>query len=142
MNPIPENESAERRLPESPVDRKNRWRDKFPNAFRGALTAFRTQNSFWIHLPLAVLVMIVAVILQATLLECAILLLCIGGVLVAELLNTGLELIAKVVTDREDERIRLALDTGAGAVLIASLIALVVGALILGNRLLVFLELV
>ena len=64
------------------------------------------------------------------------LLLSIGMVFVAELLNTSIEFIASAVTSNYDPRIEAALDVASGAVLVASLVAVIVGGLVLGCGLL------
>ena len=56
---------------------------------------------------------------------------CIGGVLVAEMLNTSLEYLAQAITDQPDPRIGKALDVASGSVLLASLFAAIVGLIVL-----------
>ncbi len=99
------------------------------------LFAFRTQNSFWVHLPVAVAVIIGAALHGVSRLEWAILILCIAVVLAAELFNSAIEHLAQAITDEESPHLRDALDVAGGAVLVASLGALTVGSLILLTRL-------
>jgi diacylglycerol kinase len=111
------------------------WPRKFAVAFRGILLAVRTQCSFWVHLPVAVAVLVGATLHGVTRVEWAILLVCITMVLAAEAFNTALEFLAKAITQEENENIRHALDVASGAVLITSLGALAVGSLLLLTRL-------
>jgi diacylglycerol kinase len=111
------------------------WVRKFRHAGRGAAHAFRTQRSFWVHLPVAVAVIIGGMLHGVSQIEWAILILCIAIVLSAELFNTALEYLSQAITDDEDEHIRNALDVASGAVLVASIGALVVGCLVLVTKL-------
>jgi diacylglycerol kinase len=88
-----------------------------------------------IHLSAAAAVVVAGVLLRATLVEWCLLVVCIAVVLAAELFNTALEHLARAVTREHDEQIRNALDTSAGAVLIAATGAAIVGAAIFVNRL-------
>jgi diacylglycerol kinase len=62
------------------------------------------------------------------------LLLCIGVVLTAELFNSAIETLHRGLDAETRERTWKALDIAAGAVLMASLTAMVVGLLVFGKR--------
>lgn len=111
------------------------WSLKFRNAFRGMRVGMLGQTSFYAHSVISLLVFVAAIALHVTLLEWCVLLLCIGLVLTAELMNSSLECFGKAITDEFDEDIRDALDIASGAVLIASISAAIVGATILIFRL-------
>jgi diacylglycerol kinase len=115
--------------------RRLSWARKFQLAARGVVWAFRTQVNFRVHLALAVAVVGAAAVLQCSLVEWCVLVLCIMTVLAAETFNTSLEHLARAVTREQHEEIRNALDTAAGAVLLTAVGAATVGAAILGNRL-------
>lgn len=66
----------------------------------------------------------------------AIVLLMSSVVLAAELFNTAVEALADAVHPQQHEQIRLAKDIAAGAVLLASVVALLVGGLIFSEALL------
>ena len=110
-----------------------RWAKKFADAFRGARIAIRGQRSFLVHLPVAVLA--AAAGMRVSLAQSCILILCITAVLAAEMFNSALESLAKAITREHDERIRDALDVASAAVLVASIGAVVVGAIVFGLRL-------
>lgn len=112
------------------------WRRKFGHAFRGVKTAFRGQSSFAVHYFFAVAVVAAALVLQVSMVEASVLLVCITGVLVAEMFNTALEHLAKAVSREWHPEIKAALDVGSGAVLIAAGGAVLVGLIIFGPRLL------
>ena len=104
-----------------------RWTNKFRYAFGGIGFAVKTENSFAVHIPGAILVMLFAWWLQCSLLECSVLVLCIGIVFVAELFNTAIERLARAITLDELPEIGRALDIASGAVLAASLTSIVIG---------------
>ena len=112
-----------------------RWRDKFKEAFRGAKRGVRGQSSFFVHFFFAALALAGAVALECSLIEWCILIFCIGGVLTAELFNSALETLFRGLDEDSRGRWHHCLDISAGAVLIASLTALVVGGLIFISRL-------
>ncbi|MBX7164849.1 MAG: diacylglycerol kinase family protein [Pirellulales bacterium] len=118
---------------------REHWRRKFGHAFRGVKTAFRGQSSFFVHYFFAAAVVAAAVVLQVSLVEASVLLLCIAGVLVAEMFNTALEHLAKAVTEEYHPAVKAALDVGSGGVLMAAVGAVLVGLLIFGPRLLALL---
>lgn len=106
------------------------WKHKFGNALRGIKRGVRGESSFFVHFFVAVCVVVSAVVFQLPLARWCLLILCIGSVLVAEMFNTALERFAKACTDEQNADIRDALDMASGAVLLASISAVVVGALI------------
>ncbi|MEI7863242.1 MAG: diacylglycerol kinase [Planctomycetota bacterium] len=110
------------------------WSAKFAVAFRGLFRALRSQSSFGVHLPIALLVAAAAAILRATAVEWGILLLAIGIVLLAEMFNTALESLARALQTGPHPRVRDALDIASGAVLLASLLAAAIGLTVLGHR--------
>lgn len=79
---------------------------------------------------MAAAVVACAVIFRANLWQWCVLLLCITIVLAAEMFNTVLEYFGKMITDKFDPRMRDALDIGSAAVLVASIGAAIVGAII------------
>ena len=126
-----------------PFELSNRgWRRKFSVAFGGMLVGIKGPrgpsgpNSFMEHVPCAIVVIAAGLLLNLDWGSLAILLLCIGCVFVSELFNSSIEQLAKAVTKESNEHVRAALDIASGAVLVASLTAFIVGALIFGQRLL------
>lgn len=115
------------------------WSQKFLHALRGLRVGSQGQSSFVVHVPTACFVLAAAAQLRVTALEWCVLVICITLVLTAELLNCALERLARAVTQEYDERVRDALDVSAAAVLVAALGSIVVGSVILGFRLGVYL---
>lgn len=112
------------------------WRRKFRDAFRGQKRGFRGESSFFVHFFAAAAVVVAAAALGADRVEWCLLLVCITGVLTAEMLNSAIERLAKAIDENYDPRLRDALDIAAGAVLTAAVGAAVVGVVILGRLIL------
>ena len=115
---------------EGPRGVNRSWAAKFRGAFCGIRRGVRGQSSFTVHFIATAIVIIVAALLRADAIQWCILLICITMVLAAEMFNTALEYLAKGITDRHDENIGLALEIASGAVLVASIGASIVGAII------------
>ncbi len=111
------------------------WRQKFSHALRGLKRGVRGQSSFFVHFFVAAMVGAAGLALEATLVDWCLLVLCVAGVLVAEMFNSSLEWLAKAVTNQYDERLRDALDISSGAVLLAAAGAVVVGLIVFLHRL-------
>ncbi|QDT01743.1 Undecaprenol kinase [Rubripirellula lacrimiformis] len=108
------------------------WARKFAFALAGLIYAVRSQNSFWIHLPIAVAVIAVAAWLQVEAWRWCMLVVATGMVIAAELVNTSIEMIVKVLHPDHDVRIGHALDAAAAAVLVTAIGAVTVGLITLG----------
>jgi len=118
----------ERQPERSPLERS--WSVKFGDAFRGIKLGIRGQSSFFVHFFVAAAVVAAGVVLGVDLVEWCLLLLCITGVLTAEMFNSALEHLARAVDRSENRHLGSALDIGSAAVLTASIGASLVGAII------------
>ena len=121
---------------ENPNQPSHSWIAKFHYAFRGLGLGLREQNSFLVHAPIAVAVLLAAMLFRVTQAEWCILTLCIIVVCSAEMFNSALEHMAKAVSREYREELRDSLDTAAAAVLVAALGSVVIGAIIFAPRLL------
>ena len=113
------------------------WHRKFAVAISGIFWAARSQTSFRIHLPIAAAVIVLAAWGRVDAWRWVAVLLAIAMVLSAELLNTSIEQLVSAVHPAHDERIGRALDAAAGAVLVLSIAAILIGLIALGPPLLV-----
>jgi len=102
----------------------------FAYAFRGMWWALCSQVNFRIHFLMALVVIIAAVAFKLGTAEWAALILCIGGVMSAELINTALEVFANKIHPGFDKEIGKAKDLAAAAVLVMALAAIIVGLII------------
>ena len=105
------------------------WRS-FHYAIAGVLDAVRTQPNMRVHLVIAAAVLIATLMLRLERIYVIAVVLTIALVLSLELLNTAIEAIVDLLTVAHHPLAKTAKDAGAGAVLIASLGAVVVGYLV------------
>ena len=105
----------------------------FRYAWAGVRYAFLTQRNFRIHLIVGIVAIALALWLQLTRAELAIIGLTTGAVLTMELLNTAIESVVDLtVKQTYHDLAKIAKDCAAGAVLISALAAvLVAGSLLL-----------
>lgn len=111
------------------------WRGKFHDAFRGLKLGIRGQSSFFVHFFFTALVIAAAYVLGCSLVEWCLLALCIGFVLVTELFNSAVETLFRGLDENTRSRVWPCLDIAAGAVLLASIIAAIIGTLVFISRL-------
>ncbi|WP_234735866.1 diacylglycerol kinase family protein [Tellurirhabdus bombi] len=107
----------------------------FRFAFAGIHALFRYENNAKIHLLAAFAVVFISFWLDLTRAEWAIILTQIGLVWMAEAFNTAVEKLADVASPDYHPQIKAVKDISAGAVLLVVLVAVVVGLLILGEKL-------
>jgi diacylglycerol kinase len=121
---------------EAPRPRSRRpWRDKFGAAARGLKWGVRGHSSFSVHFFFTALVLAAAIVLRCGPLEWCLLVGCIGAVLTAELFNSAVETLFRGLDEETKSRVWPCLDIAAGAVLLASLTASVIGSIIFLGRL-------
>jgi diacylglycerol kinase len=115
-----------------------RWRAKFAVAFRGIKQGIRGHSSFFVHFFFAALSLAAAIVLYCDVVEWCALLGCIGFVLTAELFNSALETLFRGLDEPTRQRVWPCLDIAAGAVLLASILAVIIGAVIFLPKLAAF----
>ena len=106
----------------------------FNYAFEGIIHVVRTQRNMKIHLGLAIIVLVAAFFFDLDRLSIVALFVAISFVFITEMLNTALEYAIDIFTSRYDPLAKLAKDVAAGAVLVATLNALVVAYLVFYDR--------
>ena len=99
----------------------------FGFAFAGLKYVFKTQHNFWIHICISALVIIAGIVLKVTVNDWRWLIAAMAMVLVAEILNTAIELACDAVSDQFHPEIQKSKDIAAAAVLIASAAAAIIG---------------
>ncbi len=112
----------------------------FRHAWRGIGLVVRSQHNAWIHLLATVLVLVAGYLTVLSWMEWCALVLAIGFVWVAEALNTALEFLADEVSTEKRELIGKAKDAAAGAVLLASMAAVVIGLIVFVPHWIVMIE--
>ena len=107
----------------------------FDHAYRGLIYAVRTQRNMRVHVVIAALVLVGSLLVGVSKLELAGLVFVILLVFITELFNTALEFAIDLVTKEYHPLAKLAKDISAGAVLVSSVGAVLVGYLILADNL-------
>jgi len=108
--------------------------ESFNYAFEGIIHVLRTQRNMRIHFVVAALVLVAALASGVDKLELIALLLAIAFVLITEMVNTAIEGAIDVATTSFDPMAKLAKDIAAGAVLIASAVAVAIGYLVFSGQ--------
>lgn len=102
----------------------------FIYAFKGIATLFRDEHNARIHAAVTVVVIIAGFLLHLSPMEWCVVVLCIGGVLMAEAFNSAIEALADKISPDQDPLIGKAKDLGAGAVLLLVFGAVTAGLII------------
>ena len=108
----------------------------FKFAFRGFSSLILHEHNSRIHLFSAVIVIILGLILKVSFIEWCLLILAIGLVFLAELLNSSLEAVSDAIHPEWHEKIMKAKDYAAAGVLVAAIISVLIGGLIFIPRIL------
>lgn len=103
----------------------------FKVAMNGLVYTFKTQRHMRVHLYVVITIVLLGVLFNLGLREVLLLLFMISLVLVAEMFNSAIEATVDLVQPNYHPLAKFAKDIAAGAVLITSIIAIVVAALML-----------
>jgi undecaprenol kinase len=113
-----------------------RFKFSFRNALHGIQTAFRTQRNLRIHIFIALIVIISAILLKVTYLDWLILILTIMLVIITEIFNTALEFTVDLFSPDFSHQAKKAKDVSAAGVLVTSFFAILIGLIIFIPKLL------
>lgn len=102
----------------------------FTYAVAGIGYAFRSQVNMRFHSIAASVVIISAIILHLSALEWCIVLLCIGSVIAAELINTSIEINVDLLSPGRNEKAGHVKDLAAAAVLVICTISAIIGSIV------------
>lgn len=111
---------------------ENKWKNKnfieaLKNSSTGMKYAFQTERNLKIQLVFAMIAIILAIVLKLTPMEWMILMVVIGSVLFAEMVNTAIEIMLDAYTQEPNKNIKLVKDVASGAVLLTSIVSVVIG---------------
>lgn len=109
-------------------------------AGRGVFYVIRTQRNMKIHLTMAGIVLGLGAVLELSKFEWISIMFAMFLVMVAEIMNTAIEVNVDLVTRKLRPRAMVAKDTAAGAVFIASLGAVVIGLLVFVEKIILFFQ--
>lgn len=102
----------------------------FNFAFKGLFAFFKTESKAIIHTVAAVLAVTAGVILKISILQWGLISLVIGMVFISELINSCMERLVDMVSPEHNVQAGHIKDMAAGAVLMASIIAIITGLLV------------
>lgn len=105
-------------------------------AWSGVKSTFINEPNFRVHLIAACSAVATGVIVHLSPVEWALLVFTITAVVVLELVNTSIETIVNMISPEWNDAAKLAKDTAAAAVLLASFAAVLIGACLFGPKLL------
>ncbi|MBM6676756.1 diacylglycerol kinase family protein [Olsenella uli] len=109
------------------------FRKSFLFAIQGFRTAVATERNIKVMLATGACAVVAGLALQLDLLSWAIILLCCGVVIMAELLNTAVETVVDLVSPEFHPLAGRAKDIAAAAVWVLSVIVAIVGVLVFAN---------
>ena len=112
------------------------FRKSFLFAIQGFRTAVTTERNIKVMLCVGALAVVAGLILQLDLLSWAIVLLCCGVVIMAELFNTAIETVVDLVSPEFHPLAGRAKDIAAAAVWFLSAVVAVVGLIVFANAVL------
>lgn len=106
----------------------------FKNARKGMRLVLKSEVNIRVHFCIAFIVLILAFVLDFSIERICILLLTIGFVIVAEMVNSAVEFsLDAVFHNRYSKLVGMAKDISAGAVMFASVVAILIGILLFGD---------
>ena len=109
----------------------------FKNARKGMRLVLKSEINIRVHFCIAMIALALAFLFDFSVERMCILLLTIGFVIVTEMVNSAIEYsLDAVFHNRYSRLVGMAKDISAGAVMFASVIAIVIGVLLLGSALL------
>jgi diacylglycerol kinase len=112
----------------------SRFRRSFGHAIRGFQRALATENSFRIHVVVALCVSIALCFLRLDRIDTAFIIFVMATILVLELVNTVVERFVGLLEPRVHPYVGVIKDLMAAAVLVMTLAAIAIGALLLSSR--------
>lgn len=111
--------------------------ESFVNASRGVLYTVLKEKNMKIHLIAAVLVFLAGIWLDISRIEFAILCLTIALVICFELINTAMEVVVDFIVDVYHPKAKIIKDVSAGAVFVSAFFSIIIGIIILGEKLMI-----
>jgi len=115
--------------------RESKLVESFNAAIEGFLYVIKTERNMRIHILFAIFILLLGIYLNFTHVEMMILAISVTLVLVAEMINTAIELIVDIIVQMEFHPIaKVIKDTSAGAVLVTVINAVIVGYMLFAGK--------
>ena len=116
--------------------------DSFKHAKDGIKTGVKQERNMKIQFTIMILVIILGFILKISATEWIICIILFGLVISLELVNTAIETTVDLVTNEVKDLAKIAKDTAAGAVLVAAILATIIGMIIFLPKVMTILEVI
>jgi diacylglycerol kinase (ATP) len=107
----------------------------FKYALSGIAYTFRTQPNFKIHTLAAITAIAASFILNISQTEKIVIVFTISLVLIAEMINTSIESVVDLLTDKFHQEAKIAKDVSAGMVLLSAIASIFIAFIIFGKYL-------
>ena len=114
--------------------------NSFKYAFKGIISALLSERNMKIHVNIMALVIIFGLILNISVGEWFVCIICFAIVISAEMFNTAFEQMVDIAMPEKDPRAKFVKDVAAGGVLVLAIASLVIGLIIFVPKGLFFLE--
>lgn len=99
-------------------------------AMNGLMRVMKFEHNARIHMVAAILAIVMGIIFRISTIEWTLIVLCIGLVFTAEIMNTAVEKLVDLVSPQKNEQAKVIKDLSAASVLFIALISLVAGLII------------
>lgn len=120
--------------------RKKSLTNAFNAAIQGILYTFKSERNMRIHYFCAAFILMFSLLFNFTKIEVAVLSIAVMLVLICETINTSIEKTVDLITEDFNPLAKIAKDVAAGAVLLSSMVALIVGYILFFDKLTTFSE--
>ena len=110
--------------------------DALKNAIKGLAYTVKTQLNIKRQIAIAIFVIAMGIILKIPKIEFMFLIFSIALVIFAETVNTAIETVVDMYTEKYNEKAKIAKDVGAGAVLVCSLNSIVIAVIVFAEKIL------
>ena len=117
--------------------KKQGFSNTFKNARKGMRLVLKSEVNIRVHFCIAMIVLALAFVLNFSVERMCILLLTVGFVIATEMMNSAIEFsLDAVFHNKYSKLVGMAKDISAGAVMFASVLAIVIGVLLFGTQIL------
>lgn len=112
----------------------NNFNSSFKNARKGMRLVLKSERNIRAHMVIALCVLFLAILFGFRPIEICVLLLTIGMVIIAEMLNTAIEFaLDATFKNKYSVMVGMAKDISAGAVMVASVLSVAIGVILFGQ---------
>lgn len=108
--------------------------DAWKKAFNGIWYSIRTQRNIKVQLVIAIIVIIASIYFKLNITECMFLTFATMLVIITEVMNTAVEEVVNLCTDKFHPIAKIAKDVAAGAVVLSSLNAVIIAIFIFVSK--------